>query len=123
MIDRRAVLLAAMFAGVAGMARADTPAGFDGVWHGALQAGPQTLRLRFEIRADGSAVLTSLDQGGQAIAARVVQRSAQEITLEAPAVSGRFSGRLEAVNRITGTWTQGGPPLPLTLDRGEPPAH
>jgi hypothetical protein len=121
MIDRRTVLLAAAFAGAAGLAMADTPPSFDGVWHGALQAGPQTLRLRFEIHADGSAVLTSLDQGGQAIPAHVAERSSQNITLEAPGVSGRFSGRLETPTRIAGTWTQGGSPLPLTLDRGEPP--
>jgi hypothetical protein len=120
MIDRRSLVLAIVFAGAAARAIAQPDAGFNGVWRGALQAGPQTLRLRFDIRPDDQVVVNSLDQGNQAIPARVARRSAEEITIEAPSVGGRFTGRLAAADRIVGTWTQGGAAFPLTLDRGDP---
>jgi CubicO group peptidase (beta-lactamase class C family) len=89
-----------------------------GSWTGVLAAGSQSLRLRFLITSEEAATLYSLDQGGLPIPARVTSLIPDRIAIEAPAVQGRFIGRLAAPDRIEGSWQQVAE-FPLVLLRGE----
>jgi len=90
-----------------------------GTWQGALQAGKQELRTVVKIsKADGGglkALFYSIDQSGQGIGGTVtLQGSTIKISL--PGIGGAYEGKLNADgSSITGTWTQGGSPLPLNL--------
>lgn len=87
-------------------------------WTGVLGAGANGLRLR--LRApngfEGPVTLYSLDQGNAAIPATAKQ-SGDRVTLDVPAVRGRFEGVL-AGERLEGTWTQGRP-MPLIFVKGD----
>ena len=91
-----------------------------GQWQGTINPGKE-LRLVFVIaNADGGglrATMHSIDQGGQAIPANVtVQGTAVAIAI--PALKGTIDGRLSADGTtIIGTFSQGGPQIPLTLVR------
>lgn len=90
-----------------------------GTWQGTLQPGP-TIRIVIKITSDGgrlNGVLYSIDQGGQPIATTVlIQGDAVKLTM--PGIAGSYDGRLSAdAKTISGTFTQGGKPLPLNLTR------
>lgn len=118
MITRRPVLAglggAAVF-GTKAMAADDTR--FVGDWTGVLDAGAQ-LRLRLVIGADRTVVLISLDQNNAKIPCQLTSMSDGRIAFSAPAVRGRFEGRLVDADRIEGAWTQRGT-LPLVFQRGD----
>jgi uncharacterized protein (TIGR03435 family) len=60
----------------------------------------------------------SIDQGAQPIPVNPVTIQGSTVKMSAPGIGGTFEGRLEADgNSITGTWTQGPNPMPLTLKR------
>lgn len=107
---------AAAAAGLPGCAQAEPRPELVGDWSGVLGAGAQGLRLRLALAADGSAQLFSLDQGGAAIPARW-RATGERITVEVPAVGGRFEG-VVAVDRLEGAWRQPGGGGPLVLLRG-----
>lgn len=114
MITRRPLIAALALAPAGAIAAED----LSGAWWGVLQAGGQTLRLKFELDAAGESKLLSLDQGGRPIPARVLALTPEKVEVEVPAVLGRFAGRLAAPGRLEGVWTQGAD-LPLVLIRSE----
>jgi len=85
-------------------ARADAPSPFIGGFLGTLQVGSVALRLKLVIADDLTAILYSVDQGNATIPASAVTIVGQKIDLA-------FA--------ITGTFTQGGRPLPLDFARGD----
>ena len=98
-----------------------------GSWQGTLP-GPQgrpPLRIVIQIsRADDEslkAVLYSIDQGGQPINATSAKQQGSTFKMTVAPIGGDYEGKLSADGAsITGTWTQGGPPMPLNLARATP---
>ncbi|MGC2214059.1 MAG: serine hydrolase domain-containing protein [Silvibacterium sp.] len=100
----------------------------DGIWLGALHAGPQTLWIQVHLNAGSaqSCVLDSIDQKAFGIPCTNVVVNGNAVSFDVPPVSGKWSGTLsEDRKTLTGTWTQGRP-LPLVLEwqrtAREPPA-
>lgn len=118
MITRRPLLMGAAAAGLmAGNAHAQSAADFMGEWHGALNMGSQTLRLRLVVSEGPTSVLYSVDQGNSAIPVGSTTIQGARITLDIPVIRGSFMGELRD-GRIDGQFTQGGT-LPLVFQRGE----
>ena len=118
MITRRPLLMGAAAAGLmAGAAHAQTTADFMGEWHGALNMGSQTLRLRLVVSEGPTSVLYSVDQGNSAIPVGTTRIEGARLTLDIPVIRGSFTGELRD-GRIEGQFTQGGT-LPLVFQRGE----
>lgn len=117
---KQAVLVLAMWLGVANAAPAEK--GPDGTWTGALEVGGKKLRLVFHVTrgADGalSATLDSPEQMAMGIPLDKVSYQAPTLHLEHAKLHAVFEGKV-AGDALTGTWTQGGASLPLTLARGE----
>jgi len=97
-----------------------------GTWQGTLQppGGGPALRIVMQVsKTDGqalSAVMRSIDQGGQPINAGAVSLQGSTFKFAVPAIGGNYEGRLSADgNTISGTWTQGAP-APLNLARATP---
>ena len=94
-----------------------------GNWQGVLQVG-RDLRIVITIaNADGGGlrgVMYSIDQGAQGVPATVtVQGSAVRMAMSG--IGASFEGTLTADgNTLAGTFTQGGKPLPLSLQRATP---
>ncbi len=93
----------------------------EGLWQGALNPGPVTLRLVLKVikAADGSLTgkLDSIDQGAKDLPLEDVSLTAGVVRFEFRTGRGSFNGKLNAAgNEIAGTWTQGGQ-LPLTFKR------
>src|SRR5688500_9035943 len=115
----RSIVLVCMLSG--GVVHAQN---ITGVWQGTLNAGRE-LRIVFTISgaAGGglTAVMHSIDQGGQGIAASPVTLEGATLRMTISGVGGTYEGRLSANgNSIAGTWSQGGNSLPLTLTRATP---
>jgi uncharacterized protein (TIGR03435 family) len=98
-----------------------------GSWQGSLPgpAGRPPLRLIIKItRADDEslkAVMYSIDQGGQPISASSATQQGSTLKIAIVAIGGNYEGKLNAEgDSIVGTWSQGGPPAPLTLVRATP---
>jgi uncharacterized protein (TIGR03435 family) len=92
-----------------------------GDWQGTLEAG-RALRIVMKItKADTGglkAAMYSIDQGGQAIPVSSVTLQGSTVKMSVSMIGGSYEGTLNAGgNSITGTWTQGGKPLPLNLER------
>ena len=108
-------------------AQATTPAaaqGFEGTWQGTLHVG-QDLRIVTKIsKADAggyTAILYSIDQGGQPLPFDKVTVDGSSITMTLKLIGGKYEGKLSGDgNTISGTWTQGPNPLPLPLTRATP---
>jgi uncharacterized protein (TIGR03435 family) len=95
-----------------------------GNWQGTLQAGRE-LRVVFTIsNADGGGlrgVMYSIDQGAQAVPVSAVTLQGTTVRMSIAPIGGAFEGTLSADGAsISGTWTQGGAPQPLTLRRATP---
>jgi serine-type D-Ala-D-Ala carboxypeptidase/endopeptidase len=87
------------------------------IWLGTLDAGGAKLRIQLRLETGGQCALDSLDQQAFGIPCSNVQMNGNTLTLDVPAVNGKFAGQLSADGQtITGTWTQGSP-LPLVLMR------
>lgn len=105
-------------------AQAATPK-ITGRFSGALNTGAIQLTVVFNIRAapDGTLTVTldSPDQGAMGIpAAKTTFTGGDTLRLEIPAIAGSWEGKLSGDgNTLSGTWTQGGAGLPLTLKRQE----
>lgn len=93
----------------------------EGIWLGALVAGPQTLHIQFHLKPGAAGAeacsLDSIDQHAFGIPCDLKVAGA-EVELKVPAVSGGWTGSLSADGKtLNGTWTQGGASLPLNLAR------
>jgi uncharacterized protein (TIGR03435 family) len=96
-----------------------------GTWQGSLKPGAQELRIVIKISTTDAdklaAVLYSIDQRSPAIPATTFTRSGSTVKMTITALNGNYEGRVSGDgNSIEGTWTQGGPPLPLNLTRATP---
>lgn len=118
MITRRPILLGAAAAVGLSSSRAfaQSSADFVGEWNGVLDLGSQQLRLRLVVAEGPRATLYSVDQGNAAIPVATTTIDGAQLTLDIPAINGRYAGRLDA-GKIAGEFTQGGT-LPLVFQRG-----
>jgi uncharacterized protein (TIGR03435 family) len=97
-----------------------------GNWQGTLKAKDlRELRVIFNIykgdKNPWSAKMYNADQGGPAIPATSVTEHGSSIKISVDMLGGTFEGKLsEDGKTMTGTWTQGAQPLPLTLVRATP---
>ncbi len=120
MISRRPLLIGAAAAGLVTLpAFAQTGSGFEGEWNGALNVGPQTLRLHLVIGAGPRATIYSVDQGNARIPADNVQINGAAISMSFPLVNASYRGTL-ANGHITGQFTQG-QTFPLEFTPGPAP--
>ncbi|MBI1339614.1 serine hydrolase [bacterium] len=92
------------------------PGGLEGVWSARL-GGDDGLRLKLVITAAGEATLFSIDQGNEAIPAKLTSADARRVVVDVSVVGGRFEGALEG-DEIKGVWRQGAS-QPLVFVRGE----
>lgn len=95
-----------------------------GNWQGTLKAG-KDLRVIFNFykgdKDAWSAKMYSIDQGAQAIPVTSVTKQGSSIKISVDMIGGIFEGKLSDDSKtMTGTWTQGPQPLPLTLVRATP---
>lgn len=92
-----------------------------GTWQGTLQAGGRDLRIVIKVTNEGGAlkaVMYSIDQGGQGMAASAVTLQGSTVKISVAGLGATYDGRLSADGTsITGTWTQGPAPVPLNLKR------
>jgi uncharacterized protein (TIGR03435 family) len=96
-----------------------------GTWQGSLKAGAQELRTVFKISTTDAdklaAVMYSIDQRSPAIPVTTLTRNGSTIKMTIAALNGTYEGKLSGDgNSIAGTWSQGGPALPLVLTRATP---
>jgi len=94
----------------------------EGVWEGVLDANGTQLHLRFNFTksADGSVTgtLDSLDQGANGLPINGISRSGDTVKLDLKTVGGSYEATLSKdASSMTGTFTQGGGTLPLTMQR------
>jgi uncharacterized protein len=94
----------------------------EGVWEGALDINgtPLHLRLNFTKNADGSiaGTLDSPDQKVTGLRIDGISRTADSVTIDVKTIGGSYQGTLSNdASTLTGTWTQMGNGLPLTLQR------
>lgn len=98
------------------------PVSIDGDWLGTILVGPAKLRVDFhvETKADRTtAELISIDQGNVHIPIASVTRDGDKVMLAVPAARGEYSGVLApGAKTMTGTWTQAGQAMPLSLALG-----
>jgi uncharacterized protein (TIGR03435 family) len=119
---KRLLLCAVMLAAMLGVsARAQD---LSGNWQGTLKAG-RDLRVIFSLskgeKDAWTAKMYSIDQGGQSIPVSSVTRNESNIKMSVDMIGGTFNGKLsEDGKTMTGTWTQGLQPLPLTLVHATP---
>src|SRR5215471_1350618 len=97
-----------------------------GAWQGTLQP-PQGRALRAVIKVTldndklKATFYPNIDQGGQSIPASSFTKDGSNIKMTIGAMNGTYEGKLSADgNSITGTWSQGGPALPMNLAKATP---
>ena len=93
-----------------------------GKWEGALDAGGQTLRLVVNLSVDESGkakgTMVSLDQGPGDLPLTSIIQKGSELSFELRLFGGKYTGKLnEARTEMTGTWSQNGNDLPLSLKK------
>lgn len=93
-----------------------------GAWEGKLDVGAAKLRLVFHFERDDqgawSGTMDSPDQGANGLPLKPVTWKDGEVTCEMKAISGVFSGKLDAdKKKIEGEWRQGGQKFPLSLSK------
>jgi hypothetical protein len=108
------------------VAQASPPvaAEFLGRWEGTLEAGGGKLRLILTIsngKAGSEAVLVSVDQGNAEIPVSTITQTGTKLVLKVNAVGGGYEGEINGEGtQLTGSWTQLGNTLPLTLKKAAP---
>ena len=93
-----------------------------GNWAATLVTPAGKLRLTMNISkaADGLYIgaLVSVDQGGARMPIDTIKLDGKKLHLELNRIAGVYDGILDTTSaKIEGTWTQGGPPLPLEFTR------
>jgi uncharacterized protein (TIGR03435 family) len=96
-----------------------------GDWQGTLATPQKPLRIVLKITRNPDeslkAVFYSIDQSGQGINASTAKLQGSDLKLQMPAMGASYEGKLgEDGNTVTGSFTQGGQPLPLNLTRATP---
>lgn len=97
------------------------PAELAGLWQGALEVGGNRLRLvlRVEKGREGDRLvpyLDSPDQGARGIPVTAISLKQGALTFECKGIGGSYKGKLDAAGQsIDGSWSQGGPSIPLIL--------
>ncbi len=91
-------------------------------WSGTLDARGTKLRMEIDLTEDGDEIsgeLCSLDQGNSKFKAEVVKTDG-ELSVTVPRIRANFKGKFNEENdKVTGTFSQGGVDIPLTLTKGE----
>jgi uncharacterized protein (TIGR03435 family) len=100
------------------------PQGIADTWQGTLHAG-RDLRTVVKIsKADDGgykAVFYSIDQGGDGFPVTKITLDGSTVKMTLTMIGGSYEGKLSSDGKtITGTWSQGPSPLPLTLVRATP---
>jgi hypothetical protein len=114
---RRIGLALAATLAFAGSAMAQT---YDGDWTGALQAGPQKLRLVLHVKTAAGATTAALDSLDQDVTldATAVKTEGGQLSLLFLQAGGELKAKLAADGQtLGGTWEQNGASLPLTLTK------
>lgn len=108
---------------------AENPSRVDGIWLGSLTTQGEILRAQLVVRSDSKGELVCtldvIEQDAWDIGCTNAVFTDGQLTLEVPAVTGRWHSRLSADgNSMAGTWTQRNaandsmsPPLAVTLTR------
>ncbi|MFR7810124.1 MAG: hypothetical protein ACLU4N_13100 [Butyricimonas faecihominis] len=92
-----------------------------GHWGGTLNIQGVKLRLVFHVSRSGDSWTTTMDspdQGAKGIPTGKTEYADSVLTITAPALGMKFSGKWQGTDRIQGTFVQGGLTLPLEM-RGE----
>ncbi len=98
--------------------------GLQGTWQGTLDTGGTKLRVIFKVTKSGdntyAATLDVPDQGATGVPVDAVTVKDTTVRFELKSLDGVYEGMINKEGTaITGTWTQGGTTLPLTLNRGD----
>jgi uncharacterized protein (TIGR03435 family) len=115
------VALAALFVPTlyAQSAAAPAPGDLTGNWQGTIKAGGKDVRIVVKIAKTDkgwSATLFNADQASQSLNASSVTLAGSELKFSVDLMSANYVGKVGSDGKlITGTWTQGGQSLPLTL--------
>jgi uncharacterized protein len=94
----------------------------EGAWEGTMDANGNAIHLRFNFtkNADGS-VKATLDVASQSIsglAFNSIARTGDAVKMELKVLGASYEGTLNKdASAMTGTWSQGGGSLPLTVQR------
>jgi pimeloyl-ACP methyl ester carboxylesterase len=109
------------------MAKHSVVQGLDGTWDGALDVGPTgKLRLIITVSTASSGTvgnLQSIDQGPGFLSLSGIGHDGANVRFEVQSIGGVFEGALSPDGKtLSGQWTQGGRPLPLSLTRRAPGA-
>jgi pimeloyl-ACP methyl ester carboxylesterase len=102
-------------------ADAAKPAGNEQLWEGKLSVGAGLqLALVLHVFKDAAGALTakfdSPDQGAKGLRVDSVTLDKSQLAFEMKSIGGKFQGKLSADGDVaTGTWTQGGSEMPLTI--------
>jgi len=123
----RWIIALAMLAGGASFSRLSAQ-NITGTWQGTLkppQAAGQGLRTVIKISTTDNdklaAVFYSIDQRSPAIPATTFTRNGSAVKMTINALNGTFEGKVNGDgNTIDGTWSQGGPAIPLVLTKATP---
>ena len=94
---------------------------FTGTWQGTLKTPKQDLRLILVVSRDNARLqgqFYSIDQGAQPFKVSSISQDGSTVKFAIDLIGATFEGKMSAdFNSISGTWTQGNTPLPLTLAR------
>lgn len=96
---------------------------FLGTWEGALDAGGQTLRLILKLsngETGAKGTLISVDQGGAEIPVSVIEQAGTKLKLTVRVVGGGYQAEINKEGTaLSGTWSQAGNDMPLTLKKAQ----
>ncbi len=116
---RLAIILAiVMVTSVTAQSTAAAAPQLAGWWEGTLHAGA-SLRLQLHVVRSGNGwkgTFTSLDQRNAKFPATSIALQGRQVTIAASEADAKFQATLSH-DALTGTWSQGGGSLPLTLNR------
>lgn len=94
----------------------------EGVWEGVLDVNGMQLHVRFNFTKNAEGGITgtfdSVDQGANGLPITSMSHTGDAVRMDLKVVGGSFDGTLNKdASAMTGTFTQGGAALPLTLQR------